>query len=193
MKKLLPFIVLIALKTFAQKPDDLTYRDLKAGRWTADTSPIYSLPWAKGKKVLLIQAYDSKMSHRNEVALDFKMKQGTQICAARNGIVSSLREDSDKGGLKDEYLSLGNYIIIKHHDGTEAHYWHLQKDGVVVNIGDTVKTGQLIGLSGNTGYTAFPHLHFEVVNKTGIQIPTRFYTRKGIKYLRPVNRYKRVE
>lgn len=193
MKILLSLMLLFTLHAHAQKPDDLSYRDLKAGRWTADTSPIYSLPWAKGKKVLLIQAYDSKMSHRNEVALDFKMKQGTQICAARNGIVTSLREDSDKGGLKDEYLSLGNYIIIKHADGTEAHYWHLQKDGVLVDIGDTIKTGQLIGLSGNTGYTAFPHLHFEVVNTNGIQIPTRFHTRKGIKYLRPVNWYKKIE
>jgi hypothetical protein len=193
MKILLPLFILLALHAHAQKPDNLTYRDLKAGHWKADTSPIYSLPWAKGKKVLLIQAYDSKMSHRNEVALDFKMKKGTQICAARNGIVTSLREDSDKGGLKDENLSDGNYIIIKHNDGTEAHYWHLQKDGVLANIGDTVKTGQLIGLSGNTGYTAFPHLHFEVVNSKGSQIPTRFYTRKGIKYLRPVNWYKRVE
>ncbi len=47
-------------------------------------------------------------------------------------------------------------------DGSIAYYWHLQKDGVLVNIGDTVQTGQWIGLSGNTGYSAFPHLHFEV-------------------------------
>jgi len=42
---------------------------------------------------------------------------------------------------------------------------YLKKDGVLVNVGDTVKQGQHIGYSGNTGYTAFPHLHFQVYDK----------------------------
>ncbi len=72
-------------------------------------------------------------------------------------------------------------------------YWHLQKDGVLVNIGDTVKQGQLIGYSGNTGYTAFPHLHFQVYDATGKNIATRFETKKGITYLRPGKWYKRKQ
>jgi murein DD-endopeptidase MepM/ murein hydrolase activator NlpD len=132
------------------------------------------------------------MSHKGEYALDFKMKTGTTICAARSGIVIAMRENSDKGGLKPEMLSEGNYIIISHDDGSEAHYWHLQKDGVLVDVGDTIETGQAIGLSGNTGYSAFPHLHFEV-NETGKgQIPTRFHTKKGIKYLRPGKWHKAI-
>src|SRR5687768_1043350 len=133
-------------------------RDLKAGRFTEDSSFIYTLPFEKNKKVFLIQAYESKMSHKGERALDFKIKKKTKVCAARDGIVAALRSDSDKGGLKDENLSDGNYISIRHNDGSMAHYWHLQKEGVFVNIGDTVKAGQSIGLSGNTGYSAFPHL-----------------------------------
>ena len=168
--------------------------DLKSGKFKNDSSYIYLLPFEKGKKVFLIQAYDSKMSHRHEIALDFKVKQRTKVCAARDGVVIAERKDSDKGGLKNENLSDGNYISVEHADHSIAHYWHLCKDGVTVNTGDTVRAGQLIGYSGNTGYSAFPHLHFEVqgYDKDGNfkQIPTRFYTSRGIIYLRPGKFYR---
>src|SRR6187200_1005837 len=159
--------------------------DLKSGKFTDDSSYIYDLPFESKKKVFLIQAYDSKMSHRGELALDFKVKKKTKICAARDGVVIAARKDSDKGGLKPENLSDGNYISIQHNDGSVAHYWHLKKEGAEVNVGDTVSAGQLIGESGNTGYSAFPHLHFEVVgndaNGNYKQLATRFKTKKGIK------------
>lgn len=182
---------LFTFSSYAQLTDG-EIRDLKGGRVSSDKSYVYYLPFAKGSKHLLIQAYNSKMSHTNEISLDFKMKKGSEICAARPGVVTAVKEDSDEGGLKDEYLSKGNHIIIKHNDGSEAMYWHLQKDGVLVNTGDTVSLGQLIGYSGNTGYTAFPHLHFQVYDKDGKNIATRFYTRKGIIYLRPGKWYRRV-
>jgi murein DD-endopeptidase MepM/ murein hydrolase activator NlpD len=179
---------------FAQ--DQYTIRDLKDGKFKDDSSYIYTLPFQNKKKVFLIQGYESKMSHKGERALDFKVKKGTKVCAARSGVVASLKEDSDKGGLKDENLSDGNYISIKHNDGSVAYYWHLQKDGAVVNVGDTIKVGQWIGLSGNTGYSAFPHLHFEVQGYDASgqykQLATRFKTNKGIIYLRPGKFYKTI-
>jgi murein DD-endopeptidase MepM/ murein hydrolase activator NlpD len=180
---------LIAFSTNAQLSDAEIY-DAKGGRIKNDTSYVYWLPYAKGEKFFLAQAANSHMSHRNELSLDFKMKKGSKICAAREGVVIEVKKDSDKGGLKDEYLALGNHIIISHKDGSIAQYWHLDKDGAFVNVGDTVTKGQPIGLSGNTGYTAFPHLHFQVKNKEGKQVLTRFRTRKGIIYLRPAKWYK---
>jgi murein DD-endopeptidase MepM/ murein hydrolase activator NlpD len=183
---LLPFI------SFSQY--QYSINDLKNGKFKDDSNYIYTLPFEYRKKVFLIQAYDSKFSHKDEKALDFKVKQGTKVCAARDGVVTGIRKDSDKGGLKPENISDGNYVTIQHNDGSVAWYWHLQKDGVMVNEGDTVKTGQVIGLSGNTGYSAFPHLHFEVQGKDGegnyTQLATRFYTQKGIIYLRPGKFYK---
>ena len=179
---------------FAQQPYSI--RDLKEGKFKDDSSYIYSLPFEDKKKVFLIQAYDSKMSHKGEFALDFKVKKKTKICAARDGTVIGAREDSDKGGLKPDNMSDGNYISIQHYDGSIAHYWHLIKDGVLVNVGDTITKGQAIGLSGNTGYSAFPHLHFEVIGKDGTgnikQLPTRFNTNKGIVYLRPGHFYRTI-
>jgi len=190
MKFTLALLILCSCCAYGQLTDAEIY-NLKSGRVKPDNSYVYYLPFATGSKFLLIQAYNSKMSHTNELSLDFKMKQGSKICAAREGTVIAIREDSDEGGLNSAYLNKGNHIIIRHDDGSVAMYWHLQKDGVVVNPGDTVTKGQLIGYSGNTGYTAFPHLHFQVQDKNGHDIATRFLTKKGIMYLRPSKYYKR--
>jgi murein DD-endopeptidase MepM/ murein hydrolase activator NlpD len=189
--KLLTVFLCISFSSYAQLTDKEVY-DLKSGRVINDKSFIYSLPFAKGDRFLLIQAYNSSFSHKDEISLDFKMQKGSKVCAARAGIVTAVKEDSDEGGLNNDYLSKGNHIIIKHDDGSEAMYWHLQKDGAMVNVGDTVAQGQHIGYSGNTGYTAFPHLHFQVYDRDGKNIATRFYTKKGIIYLRPGKWYKRI-
>jgi murein DD-endopeptidase MepM/ murein hydrolase activator NlpD len=158
-----------------------------------DNSFVYSLPYARGESHLLVQAYQSSFSHKHEFALDFRMRKGTKVCAARSGVVVEVKEDSRKGGIKAKYLSEGNHVIIRHEDGTYGNYWHLKHDGALVQVGDTVQCGQVIALSGNTGYSAFPHLHFEVTTKFTAgqnQIPTRFHTRKGDRYLRPLHWYR---
>jgi murein DD-endopeptidase MepM/ murein hydrolase activator NlpD len=190
MKPLIFFFLLAYNIAFAQTEPSI--KDLKAGRYKKDSSFIYSLPYESEKSYLLVQAYKSNLSHKGEYALDFKMKEGTIVCAARKGVVVAAREDSDKGGLKPEMLSEGNYIIIEHEDGSVGHYWHLQKFGALVSVGDTVLQGQAIGKSGNTGYSAFPHLHFEVTHPGNGQVPTRFQTKKGIVYLRPGKWHKAI-
>lgn len=170
-------------------------QELKDGKFKEDSSYVYNLPFEHGKKVFLVQGYESPFSHKGERALDFKVKTGTKVCAARGGLVFATRNDSDKRGLKPGNLSDGNYIMIRHEDGSEANYWHFKKDGVLVKVGDTVTAGQLIGLSGNTGYSAFPHLHFEVrgfdpATQQHTQLATRFTTRNGALYLRPGKFYR---
>ena len=187
------FVLLCVFHFFCFAQSDLI-NDRKKEK-IPDTSFIYSLPYEKGRSHLLVQGYFTNFSHKGEYALDFKMKKGTKICAARSGVVVLMREDSKKGGLKRKFLSEGNYVVVSHEDGTYANYWHLQYDGALVKVGDTVQQGQFIGLSGNTGYTAFPHLHFEVTteNTVGVnQIPTRFKTVKGIIYLRSLKCYKSI-
>jgi Membrane proteins related to metalloendopeptidases len=189
------FVVFLSAFLCRLSHAQLSNRDIhdhKMGRVLNDTSYVYWLPFESGKKFFLVQAANSHMSHKNELSLDFKMKPGSKICAAREGIVVATKKDSDKGGLKPEFLSQGNHIIILHSDGSRAMYWHLEKDGVFVNEGDTVQKGQVIGSSGNTGYTAFPHLHFQVKDKNGKEILSRFCTTKGIRYLRPAKWYRCV-
>ena len=82
----------------------------------------------------------------------------------RSGIVVKViesYEDLESGtvGLLDE----ANLINVKHDDGTEAQYVHLTLNGALKNEGDSVVQGEVIALSGNTGKTTGPHLHFQVI------------------------------
>ena len=167
---------------------------LQKGIIKDDSSYVYALPYEEGKSYRLVQGYFGPFSHKERAALDFKMKRGTKITAARGGTVVRVKEDGDRGGWNRKYRPYGNNIVIQHEDGSRAGYWHLQLNGALVNIGDTVKKGQVIALSGKTGYSAMPHLHFMVWSfdpeRQWRQVPTRFQTSRGIKYLRPWKKYR---
>lgn len=193
--KMLPLItVLFIISCTASKdPVRSEFRKLQKGKIKDDSSYVYALPFEKGKSFFILQGYYSRLTHKNRAAIDFKMKRGTKIFAARGGVVTRVKEDGNKGGLKPEYRQHGNNIIIQHEDGSRAGYWHLRQNGALVNVGDTVQKGQLIALSGKTGYTAVPHLHFMVWKSTSggwKQVATRFETPKGPRYLRPFRFYR---
>ena len=165
----------------------------RAEQLMGDHYNVYMLPFEKGKSVFVVQGYESMFSHKGDYAIDFKVKQGTKILAAREGLVVFVRENNTTGGISKKYVGKGNGITIKHKDGTYAHYWHLQHNGALVGIGDAVQQGQVIGLSGSTGFSAFPHLHFEVTREQRISredFPVLFLTQKGPKFLQPFRWYK---
>jgi murein DD-endopeptidase MepM/ murein hydrolase activator NlpD len=176
----------------SKDPQRAYIKKLQKGIIKDDTSYVYHLPYEEGKTHLLVQGYFSKFSHKNRAALDFKMKRGTKITAAREGVVIRVKQDGDRGGWNKKYRPYGNVIVIQHSDGSRAGYWHLQQNGAFVKVGDTVRQDQVIGLSGKTGYTLFPHLHFIVWrsdNNGWRQIATHFKTKRGIRFLRPMRRY----
>lgn len=86
-------------------------------------------------------------------AIDIATPIGTPILAAASGQVVISRSSGWNGGY-------GNYIVLSHYNGTQTLYGHLSK--TYVSDGDTVVQGQVIGLSGTTGESTGPHLHFEV-------------------------------
>ncbi len=158
-----------------------------------DSSYVYSLPYPKGTNHFIIQGYNSLFSHKGRLAIDFKMKKGSPVAAARGGVVIRAEQSFTKGGTSKKYLGKANQVIIKHSDGSFASYAHLQHNGVLVKVGDSVKQGHIIARAGSTGYSATPHLHFIVWGSTAkgrTQLPTRFKTGKGIEYLKPGKWYK---
>jgi hypothetical protein len=129
-----------------------------------DDTHLYWFPFAHGTKRRLSQGFGGRFSHydENEYAVDFEMPEGTEILAARGGVVAEVKEDSTTGGRSTAYSSSGNYILVAHDDGSFGNYVHLVVDGAVVEPGDQVEPGDLLGYSGNTGRSSGPHLHFDV-------------------------------
>jgi len=144
-----------------------------------DSTAVYLLPYQSNRKHILMQGYFGSFSHANVHALDFEMPEGTTLVAARGGVVVEAKEDFAEGGTAPYYKDKGNYILILHNDGSWAGYFHLKKDGVLVEVGQKINRGDRIALSGNTGWSSAPHLHFEVSlpsPKGRITIPTKFET-----------------
>ncbi|MFD7865183.1 M23 family metallopeptidase [Streptomyces sp. NPDC057682] len=96
----------------------------------------------------------SRWAHKHS-GQDFAVPIGTKVAAAHNGTV--VKAGPNGGGDGPAY---GNAVVIKHGNGTYSQYAHLSK--IDVHIGQHVKKGQKIALSGNTGNSSGPHLHFEI-------------------------------
>ena len=92
-------------------------------------------------------------------AYDFEMPIGTVIVAARAGQVSAVRQSNmDSTRIPGEE----NFVIITHDDGTHGRYFHITQNGSMVAVGQMVGQGDPIALSGDTGESYGPHLHFVV-------------------------------
>lgn len=144
----------------------------------------YNLPFPRGESYMLTQGNNTSFTHNDitsRYAFDFAMPEGSYIAAARGGVVAYVVEDHKVGGEDINLLEKSNRIMICHDDGTVGAYAHLQYKGALVEVGDPVFAGQVIGLSGNTGFTTSPHLHFTVLigNRS---IPIRFRNEYTILY-----------
>jgi murein DD-endopeptidase MepM/ murein hydrolase activator NlpD len=159
----------------------------------------YILPYPVGSSYRLMQGYCySEGGHRNQLAYDFETPVGTQVIAARSGLVMQVRSDLPDDG-KQPQSGQHNHIMIKHEDGTVAFYAHLRQNSIIVKVGDRVSQGQPIAESGNSGNTqGLPHLHFGVYEnwpaREGFDVPVNFRNAEGTldqrKGLRPGGYFK---
>lgn len=122
----------------------------------------YVLPFTVGSQYRVSRTFDHYTPLNGGVglyAIDFAMPIGTTVTAARGGVVIAVEErfaDSDHADFHE------NWVMIRHPDATVARYIHLTQNGARVDVGDPVIPGQAIGLSGNSGASLGPHLHFDV-------------------------------
>lgn len=137
------------------------------------TVESYLPPITPGASFQISQAFDGNFSHtdeQNRYAVDIAMPIGTPVYAARAGLVIEVNNDFYKGGINEAYSSKANSIRILHEDGSMAIYAHLEADKAQVYPGLKVSAGQLLGYSGNTGFTSGPHLHFAIQFNKGMTL-----------------------
>jgi hypothetical protein len=145
--------------------------------------PAYVLPYPAGKEYRVSQTYCfAEAGHRTQLAYDFATPIGSEVIAARAGVVRRTRQDLPDDG-RGQGPGDHNHVYIEHDDGTVAFYAHLRQNGVRVQVGDRIESGQLIALNGNSGDTGGPHLHFGVYRTWPVQegndVPVSFRNALG--------------
>lgn len=100
--------------------------------------------------------------------VDIAAAHGTKVVSPASGTISKVYTDNDLGGKQ---------IVIKHDNGYTTGYAHLSE--FKVKVGDRVKRGQLIGLTGSTGRVTGPHLHLTVRDSSGYVNPAKIFPQYG--------------
>jgi murein DD-endopeptidase MepM/ murein hydrolase activator NlpD len=107
-------------------------------------------------------------SHSSYHAIDIACPVGTKLKAAKDGVVT----------MADWYGDYGKCVIVKHSDGYSTLYAHLSS--FPLSTGDTVRQGDTVAVSGNTGRTTGPHLHFEIrKNDNRLDLRSFFSIKEG--------------
>ncbi len=125
----------------------------------------YYLPLHCGVSATITQGNNGSTSHNgptSQYAFDLGLGLGTEILAMADGTVAFIYDqtgpgDPCYGGGGSECVAYANYVVLRHGDDTMTAYKHLNE--VLVAVGDTVGRGDVVGLSGSTGWSTGRHLH----------------------------------
>lgn len=151
---------------------------------TQSAAARYVIPFKAGQRWVLDQGFEGEFSHRDvqsRYALDFAVDEGTPVLASRAGVVMHVRDDFEiSGQSRAEFAERSNVVRVLHADGTMAIYAHLSPHSALARIGQAVEVGTPLGLSGNTGYSTGPHLHFAVQRNAGMKLESIVFDMDGV-------------
>ena len=133
---------------------------------TLDEPPTdgFFLPLTCGFTATISQGNNGGFSHNGNsaYAFDFSLGTGTQLVAIAGGTISQLYAGTKPGspcynGGGQECSNAANYVVVQHGDGTSSIYGHLSE--VLVTLGQPIGRGEVVGLSGSTGWATGRHAH----------------------------------
>jgi len=148
-----------------------------------DDRVVYAWPFPPDAKARLSQGPRGPTHHdlNSLYAIDLAVPEGTPVLAARAGTVVFLESRYFESGMdRAKYLDRANQVRILHDDGSMASYAHLYPKSINLEPGQRVEGGQQIGLSGNTGYSSGPHLHFVVMVHRDMQMVSVPFRMAGV-------------
>jgi len=163
-------------------PPAAAFCDTKA--FTVPVQSPYVLPYPPGVTYTMFQGNCSPPpgGHQTTFAYDFDHAMGDPITAARAGRVTLTANDFPDDG--NAANAGGNSVWVLHDDGTIAAYFHMCQGCVMVAVNQDVMAGEILGLAGNSGASAGPHLHFQVFEdntsfNNGDAVPITFQNATG--------------
>jgi murein DD-endopeptidase MepM/ murein hydrolase activator NlpD len=132
------------------------------GRKPTPTGPSIPQRWPLDERGVVTRGQVEGSADETHPGIDIAIAMGTPIRAAGGGTVTSTGRDP-------EY---GLFVLLTHPDGYQTRYGHASR--LLVSDGDEVNSGQVIALSGSTGRSSAPHLHFEI-RRNGRSIDPRTF------------------
>jgi hypothetical protein len=105
--------------------------------------------------------YDGHQGHDALIRSFREQAIGVPIFAAHDGVVVDTHDGEPDMNTVWEEKNKANYVILDHGDGYIGWYWHMKTGSVAVSPGQTVTAGTQLGLTGSSGFSNWPHLHFE--------------------------------
>ncbi|MCE2571326.1 M23 family metallopeptidase [Motilimonas eburnea] len=143
-----------------------------------DANYAYQVPFSLTQTTQVSQGFNGAFTHsepHSRYAIDIPLPEGTPVLAARAGVVVEVVENNTGAATADFAKTKANVVRLAHDDGSMTVYAHLKTFSSKVRVGQRVNKGQTLALSGNTGFSTGPHLHFAVqINQAGELVAVPF-------------------